>query len=177
MEKIEKIISEFERFIQEYDHIIGLTSYNSEMFKGVLTLLKEREPEALDTLKSDSDIGCWYDITHNYTLEQVVSALKAQEPRVMTWNEVKKKINSGEYVFTECEKEGQWMRYGNAKLAIDQGDSCRIAFLSSGDRENNPHALWWWISYKNYNKTWRCWTPSPTYAQMKATPWVDCGAK
>ena len=136
MEKIEKIINEFERFIQEYDRDIGLTNHDSEVLKDALMLLKK------------------------------------QEPRVMTWDEVKKKINSGEYVFTECEKEKQWMRYGNAKLAIDQGDSCRIAFLSSGDREDNPHALWWWISYKNYNKTWRCWTTCPTYAQMETTPWV-----
>ena len=136
MEKTEKIINEFEHFIQEYDRDIGLTNHDSEVLKGALTLLKERKP------------------------------------RIMTWDEVKKKINSGEYVFTECEKEGQWMRYGNAKLSIDQGDSCRIAFLSSGDRENNPHALWWWISYKNYNKTWRCWTTYPTYAQREATPWI-----
>ena len=43
-------------------------------------LEKAQEPEALDAPKPDSDIGCWYDITHNYTLEQVVNALKAQEP-------------------------------------------------------------------------------------------------
>ena len=104
-------------------------------------------------------------------IDMAIEAVKAQEPRVMTWDEVKKKINSGEYVFTECEKEMQCMRYGYAKLAIDQGDECRIAFLSSGDREDNPHALWWWIYYKNYNKTWRCWTTYPTRAQREATPW------
>ena len=41
--------------------------------------LKAQEHEALDMPKPDSDIGCWYDITHNYTLEQVVSALKSRE--------------------------------------------------------------------------------------------------
>ena len=89
----------------------------------------------------------------------------------MTFEEVKEKINSGEYVFTECEKERQWVRYGNAKLSVDQGDSCIIAFLSSGSREDNPHAIWWWVSYKNYNKTWRCWTIPLTYAQMEAGKW------
>lgn len=79
MEKTEKIINEFERFIQEYDRDIGFTSYDSEVLKGVLALLKAQEPEAADALEPDSDIGCWYDITHNYTLEQVVSALKLQE--------------------------------------------------------------------------------------------------
>lgn len=99
-----------------------------------------------------------------------IDALKAQEPRVMTWNEVKKKIGSGEYVFTECEKEGQWMRYGDARLSVDQGDSCRIAFLISR-RRDDPYVRWWWISYRNYNKTWRCWTSRPTEEEMEATPW------
>ena len=101
-----------------------------------------------------------------------LALLKAQEPRVATWDEVKKKINSGEYVFTECEKEGQWMRYGDAKLSVDQGDSCRIAFLISR-RGDNPYVRWWWISYKNYNKTWRCWTSRPTDEQMEAVKWDD----
>lgn len=74
-------------------------------------------------------------------VDDAIALLKAQEPRVMTLEEVKEKIGSGEYVFTECEKEMQWMRYGNAKLSVDQGDSCIIAFLSSGSREDNPHAL------------------------------------
>ena len=104
-------------------------------------------------------------------ITSALALLKAQEPRVMTFEEVKEKINSGEYVFTECEKERQWVRYGNAKLSVDQGDSCIIAFLSSGSREDNPHAIWWWVSYKNYNKTWRCWTIPLTYAQMEAVKW------
>lgn len=43
MTKTETIISEFERFIQEYDRNIGFTSYDSEVLKGVLELLKARE--------------------------------------------------------------------------------------------------------------------------------------
>ena len=51
----------------------------SEITLDAITLLKAQEAETVDAPKPDSDIGCWYDITHNYTLEQVVSALKAQE--------------------------------------------------------------------------------------------------
>lgn len=51
-----------------------------DLKKDTLALLKAQEPETMDAPKPDSDIGCWYDITHNYTLEQVVSALKEQEP-------------------------------------------------------------------------------------------------
>ena len=101
---------------------------------------------------------------------EAIALLKAQEPRVMTLEEVKEKIGSGECVFTECEKEGQWMRYGDARLSVDQGDSCRIAFLISrcGD---DPYVRWWMIYYENYNKTWRCWSHKPTDAQREATPW------
>lgn len=44
MEKTEKIISEFERFVQEYVRDIGFSSYDCEMLKGVLALLKAQEP-------------------------------------------------------------------------------------------------------------------------------------
>ena len=42
MEKTEKIISEFERFVQEYVRDIGCTSYDSEVLEGVLELLKKQ---------------------------------------------------------------------------------------------------------------------------------------
>jgi rubrerythrin len=46
MNKTQQIINEFERFVQEYDRDVGCTSYDSEVFKGVLALLKAREPVA-----------------------------------------------------------------------------------------------------------------------------------
>ena len=58
----------------------GICECCHELMMDALELVKGQEPEALDAQKQDSDVGCWYDITHNYTLEQVVSALKAQEP-------------------------------------------------------------------------------------------------
>lgn len=45
MTKTETIISEFERFIQEYDRDIGFTNYDSEVLKGVLALLKEQNAQ------------------------------------------------------------------------------------------------------------------------------------
>lgn len=66
------------------------TEYCDEkLIKDAYRLLKAQEPEAVNAQKPDSDIGCWYDITHNYTLEQVVSALKAQEPVVPIVSEEK----------------------------------------------------------------------------------------
>lgn len=57
----------------------------SEITLDTITLLKAQEAEAVDAPKPDSNIGCWYNITHNYTLEQVVSALKAQEPMLVKY--------------------------------------------------------------------------------------------
>lgn len=42
--KREKILEEFERFMQEYDRDIGFTSYDSEVLKGVHAMLKAQEP-------------------------------------------------------------------------------------------------------------------------------------
>ena len=124
--------------------------------------------EAVDWLSTETSLT----VVDQWVVRDALALLKTQEPRVLAWDEVKKKINSGEYVFTECEKEGQYIRYGYAKLAIDNGDSCKIAFLLSGDREDNPYAVWWWVSYRNYNKTWRCWTtPRPTAKQMEEVKW------
>ena len=60
-EKREKIIEEFERFMQEYDRDIGFTSYDSEVLNGVHELLKAQEPrvmtyDELDRLHTDDVI-------------------------------------------------------------------------------------------------------------------------
>ena len=47
MEKTEKIISEFERFVQEYERDFGFSSYDCEMLKSVLALLKAQEPRVM----------------------------------------------------------------------------------------------------------------------------------
>ena len=43
----EKIIREFERFMQEYERDIGCTSYDCEVLKGVHELLKRQAPHVL----------------------------------------------------------------------------------------------------------------------------------
>lgn len=76
---LENMVDPFNDFMLfDYDGPIVLA--NKPIIEDTLALLKAQEPEAMDASKPDSDIGCWYDITHNYTLEQVVSALKEQEP-------------------------------------------------------------------------------------------------
>ena len=82
MPDVEKVI----KGLEEVTHLIKFDNLPAHTLKALLViddaiaLLKAQEPEAMDAPKPDSDIGCWYDITHNYTLEQVVSALKEQKP-------------------------------------------------------------------------------------------------
>jgi hypothetical protein len=109
--------------------------------RDALALLKAQEPEALDMPKPDSDIGCWYDITNNYTLEQVVSALKAQEPRVMTLEEAK-----STYVVEYM--SGKMREVGAALLDLD------VDPLNA-----------------EYGKVYRVWTSRPTDEQREAIPW------
>ena len=109
-----------------------------------LALLKAQEPEAMDAPKPDSDIGCWYDITHNYTLEQVVSALKEQKPRLVTKADFE---NADEYGFIPAwyeglvNKEGWWNCIPKEALETAKEDGCRY------------------------------WTSKPSLKQMEETPW------
>lgn len=75
---LENMVDPFNDFrLFEYDGPIVLA--NKPIIADAIALLKAQEPETSDALKPDDNVGCWYDITHNYTLEQVVSALKSRE--------------------------------------------------------------------------------------------------
>lgn len=54
MDKTQQIISEFERFVQEYDRDVGCTSYDCEVLEGVLALLKAQE-----SVEPVLDIDTW----------------------------------------------------------------------------------------------------------------------
>lgn len=86
--------------------------------------------------------------------------LKAQEPRVMTLEEVKR--STGEIVWAE--------RWGTSETIVAQfapydtiDDS--FYFFTIGNS----------VSYKAYSedyyKDWRCWTSRPTDEQRKAAKW------
>ena len=131
------------------------------LMKDALALLKAQEPEALDMPKPDSEIGCWYDITHNYTLEQVVSALKAQEPRVMTLGDLRDigsvwELNTPPYLWMEINPSYRWTR------------GFWVAWREIYDMIDGLHPTY---DADNYGKIWRCRTSRPTDEQREATPW------
>jgi len=120
----------------------------TERLYDALALPKTQEHEALDMPKPDSDIGCWYNITHNYTLEQVVNALKAQEPRVMTLEEYKTWIDTP---FTE-------------RNPVFHEERTKRGTVTS------------WVnttvcSLREYGKNDRCWTSRPDEKTREETPW------
>ena len=81
-EKLEKVIKGLGSCVEYFACKVKGVMFDEwlEESRKAIALLKAQEQEAVDAPKPDSDIGCWYDITHNYALEQVVNALKAQEP-------------------------------------------------------------------------------------------------
>ena len=104
-----------------------------------------------------------------------LSLLKAQEPRVMTLEEVCTAVRKNAILFTECEKENQWVTEGMAHfsdLALfndPKYDNCKITFIRhtyDGTQKNE-----WYVYLKNYNKTWRCWSSWPTDEQLEAVKW------
>ena len=99
------------------------------------------------------DIGCKYALHRD-----ALALLKAQEPRVMTLEEVN--ALDWDYCYLEQErlpgKEYRGM-LGKYIMTCVTWPSITAAKISQG--------------MDNYGKTWRCWTASPTDAQREAVKW------
>jgi len=94
----------------------------------------------------------------NDTLE----LLKAQEPRVMTLEEVKK-LRRGDDVYVER----RLYVFPNILYAVTVAES-----------EPETEVIFWTdrLLLKDYNvnqQAWRCWTSRPKDAQREATPWAN----
>lgn len=95
------------------------------------------------------------------TIEDAIALLKAQEPRVMTLEEVKALPSETDVWLDEfCSiivaTTISCTMYGNAYFyGIEHAD--------------------YGVDYKliDYGKEWRCWTSRPTEEQWEATPWND----
>ena len=89
--------------------------------------------------------------------------LKAQEPRMMTLEEVKQHNNQDGCVWFEQPTY-------NADAAFVIKDDFMIQVISPyilGEPIN--HGYW---TNGNYGKTWRCWTSRPTDEQREKEPWA-----
>lgn len=90
--------------------------------------------------------------------KDALALLKAQEPRVMTLEEVKM-LDSDYYYLESMRSPGKELReiVGAYGLTCVTWPSITWARQTMGD--------------SGYGKTWRCWTSRPTREQMEAVKW------
>ena len=99
-------------------------------------------------------------------LNDTLSLLKAQEPRVMTLEEVRKHYTLPPVVLDDLQWQAEYLSniaplYFEYKL-----NSPSVHWR--GQREAQ-HCLTHWA--KVYGRLWRCWTSRPTEEQRKAVKW------
>lgn len=91
-------------------------------------------------------------------VQDAISVLKALEPRVMSWDEVKAwhktELSEREPIFVEYRPEAS---FGPSRWWLE---NFGIAAVDDG-------------AMVCYNKYLRCWTSRPSDAQREATPWPD----
>ena len=106
---------------------------------------------------SEIDEGCTsLDDLHSDTLD----LLKAQQPRVLTLEEVKM-LDSDYYYLESMRSHGKELReiVGAYGLTCVTWPSITWARQTMGD--------------SGYGKTWRCWTAKPTREQREAVSWQE----
>lgn len=97
-------------------------------------------------------------------LQDALALLKAQEPRVMTPEEVWKASVASEPIWIEL---------------IDVGLLCLPLCAILEDENDNQYAVFTTqysairCPFGKYGKTWRCWTSRPTDAQRESEPWSN----
>jgi hypothetical protein len=93
-------------------------------------------------------------------LDTIEDALKAQEPRVMTWDE----LIATDHVYIETNKD--WQKYIAPGIVTIARDTAVIASVRIGTRLIDGT-----IDKDVYGIECRCWTSLPTDAQREKEPW------
>ena len=102
------------------------------------------------------DIGCKYALHRD-----ALALLKAQEPRVMTLDEVNRFVFGSPYIVeTNIPGDEPRLMYG---LYSHHGTAGNYTF-DTVDRRRNLFEV-------DYDRFWRCWTSRPTDEQREAIPW------
>ena len=92
--------------------------------------------------------------------EDAVSSLKAQEPRVMTIDEVMESGDTLMWLEVKCLDTN--ILAPTSPYDDNASDSFSVSFQSGHVQTRGL-----------YGKQWRCWTSKPTDEQRKATPWAE----
>lgn len=102
-------------------------------------------------------------------LDKAVAALKAQEPKVLSLEELKKSVDCPcwfESHGTYMGKEGFWII---PYMFSAWGTMSYVFPLMQTDERGNTHYSE--LGLYVYGKVWRCWTSKPTVEQREETPW------
>ena len=109
---------------------------------------------------------CYSDELH----ADALALLKAQEPRVMTLEEVKQE----RICWIEDADEGMTVRLFPATMfGIGEyaNGSKSYMFLAQKPWAIDANDCEWWYLIEDYGETWRCWTSRPTDEQREAVKW------
>lgn len=140
-------------------------SFEDRTIDNALALLRSHEP-CDDCISRKAALNALHRAAHWYDAEKRIETLptvelKAQEPRVMTLEEVTSlEANTPVYI-EQCDGLHGWDVY--AGLEDGTGDIITGA----------PWATSEYWPRTEYGDTWRCWTSCLTDAKRKAIPWVE----
>lgn len=101
----------------------------------------------------------WSDI--HESMDLAIAALKAQEPKVLTWEEAQANVQDGPFIIFEVrDSTGSEVDFG--VLVGDYYEMSEESVLTVAD---------FWMMKDDYGKRFRLWTSRPTEAQREATSW------
>ena len=113
--------------------------------------------EAVDWLSTETSLT----VIDQWVVRDALALLKAQEPRVMTWEEAKVNANEGPFIILEVrDSTGTEIDYG--VLVDDSYEMSEGSMLTVCDFE---------MLEDDYNKRFRCWTSQPNDDQREAVKW------
>ena len=95
-----------------------------------------------------------------------IGKLKAEEPRVLTLDEIGKELKMP--LWKETKSANKYL-YNGWVLAYDIQKGKGITGTRLGMSEPSGRVVWYRLD--DYGKTWRCWTSRPTDEQREAEPW------
>lgn len=109
-----------------------------------------------------------FDEEEKQAIDKAIEALTAQEPRVMTLEEIGSALKMPLWKET---KRAHKDLYTGWVLAYDIQKGLGITGTRLGMSEPSGRVVWY--SLDDYGKTWRCWTSRPSDAQREAANWDE----
>lgn len=116
--------------------------------------------EILEEVKMIDDSMFAYSQAYNDALDMAIEALKAQEARVMTLEEVL----ATEVVYAEDIDKAEII-----PVLVNRRAHDRIVLVRAHLMGSPSHMIYPLIS--EYGKRWRCWTSRPDEKRREETPW------